>query len=491
MIDTLISHESINLEDSHVFELSQANQETIKKELEHLDILVFDEMHKIENLDFEISANRAFVFLLLDLYERLQQHDGFRILLTIASNYGIETGSRIQAAALFLDEDISEAPQYLERYDDICKKITIAIEEEEDNDKKSLATFANYYLRVLSLNPKWIGKLRDKIEASQNEYNFLSNLFVKELLGIPVGDETKCANAINALKDELLDRLLFEKVAIYNTPMETNSPYYSDLISIKPPSFQAIRRISQARDTLVNKLSNRGATPLMTPEEMYKYMVSLGNMHYNKMISAFDTLGDEDLAEELEIIDWGCGQALATMVLAEYYQNKGVVLNPIHITLIEPSELVMKRAVLHTNIFFPNSKIKTVCKFIDDLDTDDIQTNRFRTKIHLFSNILDVEFFSLKNLITKIQETQKGKNYFICVSPYVNDLKTQRLEGFMNSFRSFSSFVSLGKETNPRLGDYWLCNKTYRNNRCYNHDVQKGSCDNKWTRVLRIFKVEL
>jgi hypothetical protein len=109
----------------------------------------------------------------------------------------------------------------------------------------------------------------------------------------------------------------------------------------------------------------------------------------------------------------------------------------------------------------------TINKDLDSLTSTDFIQDFRNVKIHLFSNILDIDLFSLTQLVALIKATFKGENYFVCASPYVNHLKTSRLDGFVKSFSKNENFRSI-KEINNR-GNEWI---------------------NDWTRVIRIFKTE-
>jgi hypothetical protein len=83
---------------------------------------------------------------------------------------------------------------------------------------------------------------------------------------------------------------------------------------------------------------------------MYTYINKLGPMHKAKLDCCFDFFPFTNITNAVEIIDWGCGQALATVVLNDYLNEKNINhLNVDKIILIEPSELTLKRAALHTN----------------------------------------------------------------------------------------------------------------------------------------------
>jgi len=88
-----------------------------------------------------------------------------------------------------------------------------------------------------------------------------------------------------------------------------------------------------------------------------------------------------------------------------------------------------------------------------------------KMRIHLFSNILDMDVFSLQQLIELIKDNFSGENYFLCVSPYITDLKTARIDSFVNAFSSNDGFEELFKINSK--SDDWI---------------------NGWTRVVRVFK---
>lgn len=193
-------------------------------------------------------------------------------------------------------------------------------------------------------------------------------------------------------------------------------------------------------------------------------------MHEAKMLSALQKFPfDRLINNHIEIVDWGCGQGLASIVLLEYLRNKNITLSIDKIILIEPSEIALKRAALHVRHFDKQCEKKTVLKDIDSVQFSDIQSNTNAIKIHLFSNILDVDGFSMKNLISLVERTQKGNNYFVCVSPYITDAKTARIDEFVHHFSS----------------KYY----TYQN--YCEIDNQKGEWKNEWSRVIRVFKVDL
>ena len=162
-----------------------------------------------------------------------------------------------------------------------------------------------------------------------------------------------------------------------------------------------------------------------------------------------------------------------------------------NITLIEPSELALKRAALHVLKNDHTFSIRTICKKLNDLNESDIICKAVDITIHLFSNILDIDDYSQPHLIDLIESTQSDTNYFVCASPYIDEIKAEKLESFKRYFETkFASFaelldVSSSKDVNDI---YWNCNNNYKGQRCICHPAVYG-CSDKWTRVIKVFKV--
>lgn len=223
---------------------------------------------------------------------------------------------------------------------------------------------------------------------------------------------------------------------------------YSYLINaLKIPSFEGIRKLSvnfvnqlpeKVQTELWEALSN-GVEVLESEALLSMYMYAYGKMHAAKLQAAFEHLPTDKL-EDIHLIDWGCGQAMATVVYYEYLKEKAISSNVKTITLIEPSELALKRAALHARKLFPNAEIKTVKKDFDKLIVEDIQIVDNQTILHLFSNVLDIEYFSIERLAELIEQN-KAFNLMVCVSPYINDFKNQRLYNFISCFQNANTIA--------------------------------------------------
>ncbi|MBK9355173.1 MAG: hypothetical protein IPN09_14770 [Bacteroidetes bacterium] len=267
--------------------------------------------------------------------------------------------------------------------------------------------------------------------------------------------------------------LQFRKLYVSNNTqnlIESIGEYSIELDSVAT-NFNSIRQISvnkhrQINDSNVFYSLQRGVSILSEEKQLFAYMHSFGKMHYEKLITAFEYLPSEFFRESTNIIDWGCGQAMATMVYLEYLQSKEIDQKINQIRLIEPSEIAIKRGALHIKKFQKNINTITINKDLDSIEHKDLIQNKSITNLHLFSNIIDIDFFSLHQLLEKIEANFKGVNYFVCVSPYITDTKTNRIDNFVSHFNKFDT-TSIKKIDNQK-GEW------------------KGNGD--WTRVVRVFK---
>lgn len=83
-----------------------------------------------------------------------------------------------------------------------------------------------------------------------------------------------------------------------------------------------------------------------------------------------------------------------------------------------------------------NSIIRTVNKHIDYLEFSDFVSSDSNIKIHLFSNIIDVEGFDLNKLYNLIINCFQGISRIICTSPY-QSARNYRIDTFYNMFDEY------------------------------------------------------
>jgi len=185
-----------------------------------------------------------------------------------------------------------------------------------------------------------------------------------------------------------------------------------------------------------NKMAH-GFAILSEENTLLTYFAFYGGSHHYKLLYLLDKFFSDvtqlQIDVNIEIIDYGCGQALATTCLLDYLKHNSLPNLTIDtITLIEPSEIALSRGILHINHVNLDShkiNIKSINKQLQDLNKNDLYTLNKNIKLHIFSNILDVPGFEINNLANTIRESQSGINYFVCVSP--TDLQN-RIQQFFN-----------------------------------------------------------
>lgn len=440
-------------------------------------VLLGSRVQILDSLDFSLSQNRAFIAILFDYAERVNASAAILQLYQIIQRHKIDIGSRLRASMLYL-YDVPNNQVYIDRFDDICTKLQTAIDEEDDNDNKAIATFLNYYSSVVyntAPHLQFAKELQAKAINSTKIYPFLQKEQIASSISLNVDKTENVYFTIQATIDGLLRKREKHSISLQTDFIIESNTKYSLLLSKTPQRFDRIRQISvsqlallENRDEVFHSLG-RGVAILNQEAQLYSYMNSYGLMHKAKLDCAFSHFQFNDIIDyKIELYDWSCGQGLASIVLLEYLREHNIQLSLNKITLIEPSEITLKRASLHIRHYDYEINIKTILKDIDSLINTDIDYNNRNVKFHLFSNILDVETFSIQHLIELIKNYSRGINYFVCVSPYINDVKTARIESFMNSFSHNSTF-----------------------NVIYQDMAIRGGWINSWTKLIKVFSVVL
>lgn len=453
-----------NLHNSHIEHLNE----------EKNDIRGFIESKRLifEQLDFFSNTNKAFVSILFDFAERF----GFLSIVNIENilrRNELYLGKRREAAKLFL-LNIRNNNDYISRYDSICELLQSSLETEEDTDKDVVSTFLNYYAKVIhDTSTEFSEALKRKLIASRNNgaFDFLQSEYLTRLLEIDISEENTAYTSIHNLIDEIHNRnYAIQKVAPVRPEylVEENTQYANSLKNIQV-TFNAIRNIAVRKcQGIKTHLRGRGVTPLTEEDEMYIYLFRYGNMHKAKIESCLNNFPLTEIDRPVQIIDWGCGQGLASIVFSEYIEKYNHKIEISKLFLVEPSPLSLKRAALHLKYYPSLGTPSKICKSFDALDLQDFGNDENSIKIHLFSNVLDIDeaYYSQDNLIDLIKKSQKGTNYFICCSPYITDYKTNKIDNFVRSFDNIDMLFSIDE----RNGEW---------------------SETNWTRVIRVFKCRI
>ena len=209
------------------------------------------------------------------------------------------------------------------------------------------------------------------------------------------------------------------------------------------------------REALHTQLE-RGIAQLRTHEQLCQYLSSFGKMHQAKLLDAFKKVPENWFSSPIEIVDWGCGQAVGSINMLDYLREIGHLNSVEKIVLIEPSEKAIERGTVHLEAYrsVTNFEMVSHACYFEDIIPEKIKASRLRRRIHIFSNILDVSAIDLRHLAGLLGESQQWDDLLICVGPfYANNRRMDRLFDFFEE----SSLRNLYAEEKSRFrpGKQW------------------------------------
>lgn len=495
-IDSVESLSSFIMENMPaLYDLCNAEWRIICACREELESFFLFKHSLITRLDFESQDNRAFILICLDLAQRLNLLSVVPHLVRVVNSHSdqIHLNKRLTAGISYTHPRPRTADDIIEKYSQICTLLQDAIETEEDNNQKCLVTFLNYYSAAVDqLSSIYADELKQRIDASllNDEYPFLSD--IKDLDVVDVTDTILAQEQIQSIISSI-----FEEAARQSRPVpidefiiEEDTQYSRD-IQLTQCNFRSIKRLSDNRAS-GQRISGRGVEQIQAEEGLFDYMRNYGNMHQAKIMSSLVAPFPQQFESKISLIDWGCGQALASMVFMDKFGSDNIK----QIILIEPSEMALRRASLHCKRYAPDVPLQTICKEFDELTIDDIHLVEPETTVHLFSNVLDMEDYSVDHLSALVNSLTNSQQYFVCISPHIDDYRTNKIDTFVRKIQHDSEdFVMLNSKTNTKNNEFWNCNNlATRNIRVHGQsqycgDFSGNPCNNRWTRVMRVFKV--
>lgn len=225
--------------------------------------------------------------------------------------------------------------------------------------------------------------------------------------------------------------------------------YKDEIMAMQNISFNSIRRIAQnyimtlseqEKNDLYGSLK-RGVELLDSDAQMKCYLYSFGKMHQAKIYRALSCISPSIYAScEFDVVDWGCGQGLATICFFDYLREHKIENKVQKIILIEPSLATLERAAIHVRAYV-DEKVTVSCidRYLDDVTQEDI-AGESPVTLHFFSNILDISSIDLKSLAEKVGANVQGQHFFFCISPMNNG--NRRIDRFYEYFNAPETFLN-------------------------------------------------
>ena len=173
--------------------------------------------------------------------------------------------------------------------------------------------------------------------------------------------------------------------------------------------------------------TGHGVVVYTMEDQINSYLVAYGEMHEKKLKRAFEKIDVRRFREfsqnGISIVDWGCGQGLATLVFLDWLANNGITRDRIRaVRLLEMSDIARNRASRITSTRLRDSN-GTLVRQIPWRAGESLTCEMFNLPdgvpmVHLFSNILDVAAIDLKNVANVVEGMKtRGRSMVLSVSP--------------------------------------------------------------------------
>ena len=208
---------------------------------------------------------------------------------------------------------------------------------------------------------------------------------------------------------------------------------------------------------------NHGVDLLSSDEALNCYMSAYGDMHVTKCRAAMMNFPFLELQGNIEIVDWGCGQAIGSATIINILQQRDLLRWLRKVTLIEPSKRALSRAAQNVTQLTNNLvELDTQNRYLPSKGIDKEYTlstigYKYANVIHVFSNILDVQTIDL-GAVARMVASAHGKHFILCIGP--KNSAAYRIEKFCSVFgdqKYFSKIDSVCYGRTNRTAHSFTC----------------------------------
>ena len=231
------------------------------------------------------------------------------------------------------------------------------------------------------------------------------------------------------------------------TPQISKSAYtFEDILNNAEKWFTSL---SESKRKSLKENLDHGAALLASKSQLKAYLHFYGSIHQAKLLQAFENIPKKIWSEGgVSIIDYGCGQGIAEMVLSDYIASKWIDNDFVKdFTLIEPSRENLLQAVEYVQAFYLEGKIRHYCINDKQITKEHINTIT-NTIIHIFSNVIDLEEFEGDRIADILSQDKSNNNIIVCVSPYYQETaRGKRMEEFGKKLQGYSLRYKFEKHT--------------------------------------------
>lgn len=199
---------------------------------------------------------------------------------------------------------------------------------------------------------------------------------------------------------------------------------YQDAINgLTNPTFNEVRKLatrfynSFPSDEIKTYpgILNRGTAIVQSLQHCAGYLQWHGGTHQRNLTRLYGQRPENLFEKGTDLVDWGCGQGLATMVLCDVIKEKRAAIKTV--TLIDPSDIALQQAQIYVAKFLPETEIKVINSGFDTITPEQFIHCAETTRVHLFANIIDVETVDLDSLGKLLGATRAQNDYYFCLNP--------------------------------------------------------------------------
>ena len=178
---------------------------------------------------------------------------------------------------------------------------------------------------------------------------------------------------------------------------------------------------------------------------MKAYIALYGGIHQAKLERAFKNIPGTLLLKNISVIDWGCGQGLASILFNDFIHEKFDNNKIKDITLIEPSRHCLSMATTYLNGCRGDFNVYSMSEKEEDVDPKDFILEG-EIIVHLLSNVVDIPEFEGEKIIELIKHKSQKKHLLICVSPFYPEAgRGKRMDEFEDKLAGFKTLYSFEK----------------------------------------------
>lgn len=210
-----------------------------------------------------------------------------------------------------------------------------------------------------------------------------------------------------------------------------------------------IGTLSDSKQTSLKESLENGLANLSTKEELDMYISSYGDIHRQKLQMAFEKIPYNVWHEgEISVIDYGCGQCIAEMVLSDFMKSHFIDRDIItDFIVIEPSKPSLNQGIEYLKRFFDDTDITAYNMTAGSLTYDNIHP-KANTVIHIFSNVLDIVEFERDVIADILNQDMCHNHILVCVSPfYQENGRGALMDDFAKMLRGMRNEYTLEKHT--------------------------------------------